>query len=570
MSFKLTSQEEEKKIVTEKLTVTKSFTPELNKVNKIRSKVTDKDIIKTDKMTVKYSLLDVPVISTFKPNKASPLKLKRNFSEESNHNSQFNFGLGNRDQLVFDLTSHVNLNRNERLGFDLINNNYGSIKNTLTPSDQNLFVFGIQHSYSSQKVEVLNNLELNQMNSYYYGIYNDVSTLSDPILLSNVETFQKRTSFTTSSNWKWYNGFVKEALFKYRSSKDSFDSAENFISLNAVLSFPIFGSNFLISPQVSSIDTSFSEGYFDRLPMESFYSKAQTAFQLSNIINNFKYKIGGTINYMFNQSNELTPELFFSPKIFLSYGQIGERFLPYLTLDGGLDFNRYFSLSLYNPYLAPTLNLIPTQTIFSGEVGFKSFFDSGVEFRFATHFKQQDNAPFFVRYPYDPSVINQGYRLANSFGLEYDNLFTYGILTEFSYDFNDDNLIRFSFAQFNYETENIDHPWNLPDFEGNLSLGIKIQKKIRFNLSGRYIGVRPSAYRNVFPNLLPENSPISLDLVPGIFQLKTEVNYRYNKDWQIYIRNNINNSSSNSIWAYYPLNQNLFLAGLRYSFALSL
>ena len=55
--------------------------------------------------SVAYDLIQVPVVSTFKPNKASPLTLQRNISSTSGFNNHLDFGFGNRDQLYFDLSN---------------------------------------------------------------------------------------------------------------------------------------------------------------------------------------------------------------------------------------------------------------------------------------------------------------------------------------------------------------------------------------------------------------------------------------------------------------------------------
>ena len=72
------SQDINENIKTQKIIVSKSYTPELTNINKIRSVTTVNDMLISKKVTVTYELIDVPVISTFKPNKASPLTLKRN------------------------------------------------------------------------------------------------------------------------------------------------------------------------------------------------------------------------------------------------------------------------------------------------------------------------------------------------------------------------------------------------------------------------------------------------------------------------------------------------------------
>ena len=85
----------------------------------------------------------------------------------------------------------------------------------------------------------------------------------------------------------------------------------------------------------------------------------------------------------------------------------------------------------------------------------------------------------------------------------------------------------------------------------------------------RHIGERPSAYRRVFLNQAPENSPTELKILSPISQIKAEINYRLAPKWQTYLRSQFNIGSSISQWDSYVLNQKLLLVGMRYSFDLT-
>ncbi len=98
-------QDDNESLKTQQITIFKSYTPELTSVNKIRSLISVNDMIKSDKVTVTYFLIDIPVISTFKPNKVSPLNRKKNYSDEPNYNSHFDFGLGSAGQLILDFSN---------------------------------------------------------------------------------------------------------------------------------------------------------------------------------------------------------------------------------------------------------------------------------------------------------------------------------------------------------------------------------------------------------------------------------------------------------------------------------
>ena len=562
-------QDDNESLKTQQITIFKSYTPELTSVNKIRSLISVNDMIKSDKVTVTYFLIDIPVISTFKPNKVSPLNRKKNYSDESNYNSHFDFGLGSAGQLILDFSNHITVDRSQSVGVDILNTNYGSLNSTKISSDESQFIFGLDHVFSSQKMEMVHKVFLNQHKSNYYGIYENSSVLSDPLILDKINSSQERNSLQVLSNWKFYDSFFKEASLSVRVLNDSYGSKEEVVKIKTDIFIPIFRMNLLVVPKLIYVNSFFKEDYFERKSIKSLYTKFETVIQLSNIENKLKYQIGSVITYLLSQSEKATPNILISPKIMLSYGLNSSKFLPYLTLDGGIDLISYSDISDLNPYVSPTLNLIPTQNIYNGRIGIKSSFDMGFDLNFGAHYKKQLNSFLFKRQAYDSSIVSQGFRLANSYGLEYDNISQYGFFGETSINFGKENILKVSMFQYVYDTDKISHPWNLPDFEGRLTLDIKIVDKLRISMSAKYLGERPTAYRQVFLNQTSEKSPTELKFLPPLSQVKAEINYRFDSKWQSYLRTQYNIGSIKSKWDYYLLNQNLFLGGIRYSFDLA-
>jgi hypothetical protein len=164
-------------IKTQQITVSKSYAPELININKIRSVTTDNDMLKSNKVTVTYELIDAPVVSTFKPNKASPLRLKRNNNTEPGFGGYFDFGLGNKGQLTLDFSTHINIDRSQSIGIDLINTNYGEFNSTQISSAESRFIFGMNHIHSSKKMEAVHKISLNQNKINFYGINEESSVL---------------------------------------------------------------------------------------------------------------------------------------------------------------------------------------------------------------------------------------------------------------------------------------------------------------------------------------------------------------------------------------------------------
>ena len=104
--------------------------------------------------SITYDLLQIPVISTFSPNKASPLKLQRNISQHPSFNNHLDFGFGNRNQLYLDLSNSFRLDKLQSFNIDIVSSNYGDVSSSLVESDESLFAFALNHLYSSNKNEI--------------------------------------------------------------------------------------------------------------------------------------------------------------------------------------------------------------------------------------------------------------------------------------------------------------------------------------------------------------------------------------------------------------------------------
>ena len=94
---------------TQEVTVVKSYRPNLKNVFKISSIPEIADSLIQKKQKVNYTFKSVPVISTFIPNKATPLKLKR---QEVNrfHNSYISGGVGIQSEMLMNFSSNYLLN----------------------------------------------------------------------------------------------------------------------------------------------------------------------------------------------------------------------------------------------------------------------------------------------------------------------------------------------------------------------------------------------------------------------------------------------------------------------------
>ena len=94
--------QEEEGLQVQEVLVIKSYTPSLSDAFKISEAPKVPDSLKTEAKALIFKIKPVDVVSTFEPNKATPLKLKRS-SSTTPYNTFFSGGFGSLSQLYLNI-----------------------------------------------------------------------------------------------------------------------------------------------------------------------------------------------------------------------------------------------------------------------------------------------------------------------------------------------------------------------------------------------------------------------------------------------------------------------------------
>ena len=124
------SAQEENDIGTQQVTVTKSYTPSLSESFKLNTEEFDIEALLPSQRSLEYLPQEIEVVSTFVPNKASPLKLKQ-IKKEPTTNSELSLGFGNLGQYLFDASLSTALDNQQVLGVDVFTEGEGSVPKPL-------------------------------------------------------------------------------------------------------------------------------------------------------------------------------------------------------------------------------------------------------------------------------------------------------------------------------------------------------------------------------------------------------------------------------------------------------
>ena len=140
-------------------------------------------------------------------------------------------------------------------------------------------------------------------------------------------------------------------------TSDSFDSTEYIFNINALFRIPFLGNYLDLTPNFELINSNFKSDYFTDLPIDFKNALTQLQIKFLNFGKKFNFVLGVNGFYLIDEQNQL----FVYPKLEVSYKSIDSKIVPFIHYEGGYKLNSYTSFSLENLYVAPVLNIQPTE-----------------------------------------------------------------------------------------------------------------------------------------------------------------------------------------------------------------
>lgn len=560
----LTAQENEQEpIGTQEVLVVKSYTPSLSDAFKIKSVPKLSDSLTSLEKKLVYELKKVPVISTFEPNKASPLRLQQRKSSTP-YNTFFSGGFGNMSQLYFNVSSVIEMDRTQRFGINFYRDGFGTdLANSLLKSSQNYSRFGLHHNLRNSYYNANSLLQFETSNTNYFGLYDRDW---DPLILNSTNPESRRNYFKIRTHWNWYDDVLRGITFQADLTSDNFNSTEQQLGLQTDFEVDFGGGKLKSELHLQGFHTAFETSYFERTLEEYTQGKGTLNLFWQHSRNDVKLKIGAGASYLLGVENSSSSLLYY-PQLEVVYRKTGNVLSPYLRAEGGVQFNTYKSLTLTNPYLAPTTLLTPTFNRYNASLGIRSQLASVLNFDLGFIYDQVENYNIFERLPFDKDHENQAYRLSNAYAARYVDTDLYGFKASLRIDLAKDNFVRFETRYRVFETNGNQELWNVPALEMNWESQFQWKDRLAFSLSGNLWGDRKAAFRPIFIDQdlnsaqtpLPENIPIFISTT-------AHLTYKLTDQFDAFAKVKMNSQETHGRWAYYPEPQLLLLGGIVYKF----
>lgn len=564
--------QEEDNLGTEVVNVVKPYTPTIRDAFKVKATPQINDSITTAKKIVTYSIFSAPVASTFTPAKGKAATVKK-AKRVKLYDNYATLGFGSFTSVLAEFYSNFQISRTEDFGVFLNHNSsQGGIDNALTKDFFYDSRLNLNYGARERDLNWRTDLDLKHQVFNWYGTPRDANgdvLQEDGFAIINNDTDVAHTYFTAGLNGslELKDSFFQEGKLQLRYFGDSEESNEIRAVLTPTLEFPVSGE--LIKTKLTVDYVSGTQGNNISDTAEGLnYGFLKGAIHPSFVFlrDDLTINIGAEPTVLLN-TEESETDFFIYPKINASYRVVGDYFIAYAGLEGGLEQNNYHDFAQENPFVSPDLIIAPTDRQYDGFLGMKGKLAEAVSYNLRASYTAQNNNAFYLHNPYSPSgegFGDAGWDYGNSFGIVYDDLKTISVFAELNFDVNSNFKMKINAEYFNYTTENIAEAWNLPDLQASIFADYQISEQWFAGVNLFFVGERRDLDFSTSPlDVLIQPTTVTLD---SYFDANAHVGYRVSDRLSAFAKVNNFLNSDYQKWLFYEVQGLQAMLGATYKF----
>ncbi len=558
-SFVFYAQQREKDTIeTDVVNVVKPYTPTISDAFKVKETPKLDDSTNTTKKEVKYNIFSIPVASTFTPAKGKAATVDKE-KEPKLYDNYASVGFGTYTTVLGEVYLNHALSRSESVGGYLsYHSSGGGVEDLLL--DDHFIKTKLSVNYSSNLRDLSWNVDGGfQYQKYnWYGLpqpYFDSATAN----MLDVEHAFYGAHFGGEIDFT--DALVKKASMRFRRFGDDQNSGENRFVFSTEFDVPIQGESINTEVTLDYIGGSFDRNFYydEELKYGNINVAIAPSYQL--IQDDLTVNFGVELVYL-NDTEASRNKFYIYPNFTASYRLVDEILIAYGGVEGGLIQNSYYELANENPFVSPTLLIVPTDQQYDASLGLKGKLSNSMSYNISGHYFADRNRALFK----SNSVLGgatEDYQYGNSYGIVYDNLKTYSIAGELNVDVSRNFKLGIKAEYFGYTTSIQEEPWNLPDIKGNLFLDYQIDDHWFAGAGLYYVGERKDQFYE--EGSLNPTSSITMTL-DSYFDANAHLGYKINDQLSIYAKANNMVNKQYERWLNYPVQGIQFLAGATFQF----
>jgi hypothetical protein len=553
--FQFSAFSQEKELDPEVVNIVKPYTPTISDAFKVKETPELNDSITTQKKEVKYSIFSVPVASTFTPakgkaatvEKTKPIKLYDNYAT---------LGFGNYTSILGEFYSNFEISRTDNAGFFFRHNSsQGDIKGVKL--ENKYYDTSLDANYTSRQREVTYRLDAGLEHQLYnwYGVPEEVY-LQEP----NVQIDPQQTYFSGYAGGSMVldDSFFEKAALNVRYLGDAFSSSEINATLKPEFAFPLENLTFKIEGDIDYLGGSFERNYANTSDIKYSYLNAGLAPSITFINDDLSVFLG-VAGYVSLDSENSDTDFSLYPRLNASYRLLDETVIAYAGAEGGLQQNTFYKLKEENPFVSPTLFIMPTKKLYEGFAGVKGKLSNSVAYNVrASYGKDENRALFQANYTNLLAPGLEGYQFGNSFNVLYDDVNTLAFFAELKVEISNQFSLGINGTYSNYSTDRQEEAWNLPELQASVFSDFNITEKLYGGASIFYVGERKDLY----------NSPLTFEKITldGYVDANLHFGYRFTDRLSAFVKGSNLFGDNYQKWMNFPVQGIQGLAGVTYKF----
>ena len=552
------SQKKEESIGTETVNVVKPYSPTISDAFKVKETPSLDDSGNQPKETIKYSILSVPVASTFTPSKGKAEGVEKSKKERlfSNYATA---GVGNYGTLNAELFVTHDLGNNDFVsGMFRHHSSQGGIKDVLLNDE--FYDTALNIGYGQNNRDMSWNVDLGYQNQIYnwYGLPQDF----DLSLIPSISPGHTYNTISLGGNMEFNESVFSKIATKFTHFSDNFSSSENRFYVKPTFKVDVLEQSINTNIIVDHVTGTFENNYFKDNINPLKYSFTNLGIEPSFVVNenDWTLELGAGIFYSLDSENNGN-KLFFYPKVNASYKLVGDLMIFYTGVNGGLQQNSYADFVTENPFLSPTLAIAPTNNQYTVFAGLKGKLASNISYNLTGSYLNEKNKGLFKSNDYTENVSNEDYAFGNSFNVVYQDVRTFRFYGELKADFSENVTFGINGTFNSYKNDGNLEAWNLPSLKVSSNLDVNITKQWYAGVNVFYVGERKDMQSNL--DLTANPSVITLK---SYFDANAHLGYKFSERLTFFLKlNNVGNQAYEK-WLNYPVQGFQVLGGANYKF----
>ncbi|MDR7210072.1 TonB-dependent receptor [Flavobacterium piscis] len=552
------SQKRDETIGTETVNVVKPYSPTISDAYKVKETPSLDDSGNQAKETIKYSILSVPVASTFTPSKGKAEGVEKS-KQEHLFSNYATAGVGNYGTLNAELFVTHDLGNNDFVsGMFRHHSSQGGIKDVLLNDE--FYDTALNIGYGQNNRDMSWNVDLGYQNQIYnwYGLPADFN----PLLIPGISSGHSYNAITLGGNMDFNEGVFSKIATKFTNFSDNFSSSENRFYLKPTFKVDVMEQSINTNIIVDHVSGTFENNYSKDNTEPLKYSFTNFGIEPSFVVNenDWTLELGAGIFYSLDSENS-SNKLFFYPKVNASYKLVGDLMIFYTGVNGGLEQNSYADFVTENPFLSPTLAIAPTDNQYTVFAGLKGKLASNVSYNLTGSYLNEKNKALFKSNDYTENAANEDYAFGNSFNVVYQDVRTFRFYGELKADFSENVSFGINGTFNSYKNDGNLEAWNLPTMKLSSNLDVNITKQWYAGLNVFYVGERKDMQSNL--DVITDPAVVTLK---SYFDANAHIGYKFSERLTFFLKlNNIGNQAYEK-WLNYPVQGFQGLAGANYKF----